>query len=207
MSGNRPIRVMVVDDHGLMCAGIRAVLDEYADVEYVGEASSDQEAIALYGSLQPDVVLMDIRMGGPQDGINATRDIVRLHPEAKVLALTTYDDGNLIQAMMSAGASGFLTKSISNDNLVEAIRNANRGLFLFSAEAVRSMTLQQADPLDLTAREHEIAGLLHLTNKQIAEKLGISKRTVEAHIRSVFDKLGADNRTDAVMQYQKLVAK
>jgi DNA-binding NarL/FixJ family response regulator len=198
---------MVVDDHGLMCAGIRAVLDEYADMEFVGEASDGREAIALYGSLQPDVVLMDIRMGGPQDGINATRDIVRLHPEAKVLALTTYDDGDLVRAMMAAGASGFLTKSISNDNLIEAIRNVSRELFLFSAEAVRSMTSRLADPFELTAREHEIAELLHLSNKQIAVKLGISKRTVEAHIHSIFDKLGADNRTDAVAQYQKLMAK
>lgn len=203
MSDSEVIKVMVVDDHGLMCAGIRAVLEEYPGMEYIGHASDAEEAIALYDTLKPDVVLMDIRISGPRDGIDATRDIIRLHPDAKILALTTYNDVDLVQAMIAAGASGFLTKSVSNDNLVEAIRNVSHGLFLFSAEAMKSIAMRQADPFELTGREHEVAVLLHLSNDQIAARLGISKRTVETHIHSILDKLGASNRTDAVVQYQR----
>lgn len=198
------IRVMVVDDQDLIRTGISAMLDEYDGVEFVGKASSKLEAISLYEALRPDVVLMDIKMEGPRDGIETTREIVNYDHEAKILALTNYDDPFLIQHMLSAGAIGFVTKAVSNDNLIAAIRNVYNGLAVFSPDVLINV-VNRAHDIELTMREHDVIDLTQngLSNEEIAKRLNIKKKTVEAHMSTIMNKLNVHNRTDAVNRYRK----
>ena len=199
------IRVLIVDDHEVVREGLRSILATAEDVELVGEAADGGEAIRLAAELTPDIVLMDLSMPGV-GGIEAIEQIKALACPLEIVILTTYDDDDLIIRGLRAGARGYLLKDAGRKALFDSIRAAHRGeLLLPSAVAERVMThLEQpkpARPNDLTAREFEVLVLMAdgAANKQIAGRLEIAERTVKAHVTSIFMKLDAGSRTEAVV--------
>ena len=198
------IRVLIADDHMVVREGLRAILDAAPDLLPVGEATDGAEAVRLVGETAPDVILMDLRMPG-MDGIEAIRRIKALHPDAQVVILTTYDDDDHIVRGLRAGARGYLLKVTGRNVLFEAIRAAARGESLLPSEVVDKVVanLQGPRPVEtgkLSSREGQVLALLAqgAANKEIARELGISERTVKAHVTSIFNKLGASSRAEAV---------
>jgi DNA-binding NarL/FixJ family response regulator len=195
------IRVLLADDHLVVRTGLRAMLDQVPDLEVVGEAGDGAEAVALTGSLRPDVVLMDLRMPGT-DGVSATARLRELHPTISVLVLTTYDtDADILRAI-EAGATGYLLKDVTRDELLGAIRSTAAGRsILASGVASRLLGRMRAPaPAALSAREIEVIELVARghTNKEIARRLHLSEATVKTHLLHIFSKLQVDDRTQAV---------
>ena len=192
------IRVLAVDDHPVVRAGIAAMVATEPDLEVVAEARDGAEAIALFEARRPDVVLMDLQMPAV-GGVDAIRAIRAIEPEARVIALTTYDGDADIHRALSAGACAYLLKDAIVEELVAAIRTAAAGRRVIpTAVAMRLAEFTPRD--DLTAREQEV--LRHvargLGNKEIAQAIGRSTDTVKAHLDNIFRKLGARDRTHAV---------
>jgi NarL family two-component system response regulator LiaR len=214
MDEERKIRVMAVDDHGLVTSGIRYVLLSFDDMELVATASNGDEALDLCEQARPDVILMDMIMSG-MDGTATTRAIRERFPQVQIVALSSFDDQELVQRAMAAGAIGYLLKGIRPDELARAIRDAFAGRPTMAREAVEALVLatQPSSKLghDLTAREREILTLLveGLSNAEIAERLVLSLPTVKGHVRNVISKLQAANRTEAAILAvrHKLVSK
>ena len=200
------IRVLIVDDHPLFRAGIRERLD-VADspIVVVGEAEDGLRAHALVGSLRPQVVLIDISMPG-MNGIDATRKIHADFPDVHIIILSVHDDDQYVQAALDAGASGYLLKTIEAAELRGFIVGAARGESALSPPIARKvLTLLSGAPEDknkLSERERQVLQLAAsgAANKTIAKALSMSTRTVEAHMRSIFEKLGVSSRTEAVTQ-------
>jgi DNA-binding NarL/FixJ family response regulator len=196
------ITVVVVDDHAVVRAGLQQLLVGAADIEVVGLGAHGGEGIELARSLHPDVVLMDLQM--PEiDGVAATRVIVA-EDLAQVLVLTSYSDGERIVAALDAGAVGYLLKDADPDDVFEGIRAVARGESPIHPRAARQLLgARSAAPAlpDLTPREREVLGLVRqgLANKQIARRLGISERTVKAHLTSAFARIGVTDRTQAAL--------
>lgn len=201
MSAASTIRVMLADDHVVVRAGLRAMLEGADGIEVVGEAANGTEAIALARRVEPDVILMDLRM--PQvDGVTATARIREQRPDTHVLVLTTYEtDADIVRAV-GAGATGYLLKDATRDEVLRAIRSTAAGeAALASRVASRLMQRMRAPGQEaLTAREIEVIMLVArgLTNKEIANALYLSEATVKTHLLHVFAKLGVDDRTEAV---------
>jgi NarL family two-component system response regulator LiaR len=203
MSDKGLIRVLSVDDHEILRGGIQYLLLAVEDIELVGEALSGEQALELCDTLQPDVILMDMRMPG-MDGIQTTQLVRERHPDIKVLALTSFEEEEMIQQAMQAGAIGYLQKGISVDDLAAAIRAAQAGKPTLSPEAfkvlVQSGESQPQQPdFELTARELQVLEMLvqGLSNTEIADRLVITVATVKYHISNILKKLGATNRTEA----------
>ncbi|MGE5292611.1 MAG: response regulator [Micromonosporaceae bacterium] len=200
------IRVLVVDDHALHRDGIRQILGQHPGIELVGEAESAELALVLINQLHPSVVLMDIRLPG-MNGIDATRRIHRDHPGTRVLVVTAYDDYEYVRGALEAGASGHLSKAAPGRQLVEAVRAVAAGATVIEPAAAAHL-LAGGDSrapcrgAQLTGRELAVLDLLAqgLHNKQVATRLGISRRTVERHCDNIYDKLGVASRTEAVVQ-------
>ena len=204
------IRVLIVDDQSLVRAGFRLVLENDPEIQVVGEASNGHEAVYSAGRLEPDVVLMDIRM--PElDGIAATREITRRHP-ARVLVLTTYDLDEYVYDALQAGASGFLLKDTPPTQLVDGIRAVAAGEALLAPTVTRRLIeefarigpAQRARPTELdelTPRELDVLRLLArgLSNAEIAEALVLGDTTVKTHVTHVLGKLGLRDRVQAVV--------
>ena len=192
------IRVLAADDHPVVRAGIAAMLANEPDLEVVGLASNGAEAVTLFETAHPDVVLMDLQM--PKlDGVSAIRSIRTIDPDARVVALTTYDGDADIHRALSAGACAYLIKDAMVDQLVAAIRAAAAGRRLIPPDVATKLA-EFTPRADLTARELEV--LQHvargLGNKEIAQAIGRSTETVKAHLESVFRKLDARDRAHAV---------
>ena len=204
MSNDNPIRVLVVDDHTVVRRGLIFVLQAYTDIKTIGEAGSIDEAVRRCDELQPDLVLMDIKMAGEEDGIKATQLIRKRFPEIQVLILSSFYDGELVTKAIQSGAKGYLLKDVSTDELARAIRLASSGKLTLAPEAAQSLMgeHQSADPIgkDLTDRQLEVLALLirGLTNQEIAVKLNITLYTARHHVSEILAKLHASNRAEAV---------
>jgi DNA-binding NarL/FixJ family response regulator len=205
------VRVVVADDQALVRGGFRMILDAKDDIEVVGEASDGDEALALVGRLEPEVVLMDIRMPS-LDGIEATRRIAASGSGARIIMLTTYDLDEYVFAALRAGASGFMLKDVRPADLVEAIRVVARGDALLAPTVTRRLLDRFArafpdtagpppDLGELTEREVEILRFvaLALSNAEIAGRLHLTEATVKTHVSSVLRKLGLRDRVQAVV--------
>jgi NarL family two-component system response regulator LiaR len=198
------IRVVIVDDHAMLRRGLRFFLTNFDDLELIGEAAGGKEAIDLCNREKPDVVLMDMVMAD-LDGAEATRIIRRQNPSVQVLALTSFQEKDLVERALQAGAIGYLLKNVSARDLAEAIRAAHAGRSTLAPEATTALvqaTQQRAIRSEhgLTDREEEVLALLvdGLSNAEIADRLVISIPTVKYHVRGILSKLGVASRTEAV---------
>jgi NarL family two-component system response regulator YdfI len=218
MSTLRPIRILVADDHLIIRQGLRLILETAEDLELVGEATDGAEALRLCGQLNPDVVLMDLRMPG-MDGLTAIEHLRSEQPEVAVVILTTFNEDELMLRGLRAGAKGYLLKDTGREALFAAIRAAARGETLLQAAVMEKLLLklspasesrspsfapqasqQESSTFDLSGREMEV---LHAVargerSKEVALHLGISERTVKAHLASIYNKLGVDSRAAAI---------
>ncbi|MEA2385993.1 MAG: hypothetical protein QOJ22_167 [Thermoleophilaceae bacterium] len=193
------IRVVVADDHGIVRDGLGRVAAAATDLTLAGLAAGGEEAVALAAGA--DVVLMDLDMPGT-DGIEATRRIAAEHPRVAVVILTAFSDRRRIQAAREAGASGYLLKDASSDEVAEAVRAAARGERPVDPRIAAVAAAGAPDPLAaLSPREREVLALLveGLPNKLIARRLGISEKTVKTHLTRVFREIGVTDRTQAAL--------
>jgi DNA-binding NarL/FixJ family response regulator len=201
------IRVLIVDDHAILREGLRALLSYYDDVEVVGEAQDGGDALRLVEAVHPDIVLMDIAMPG-MNGLEATRKIHDQFPGTQVLVLTQYEDWQYVMPLLKAGAAGFILKKALGEDLISAIRAIARGeSFLYPpvAKVVLEQIQQggeaaQIQNEELTVREREILSYIvgGLTNRQIAQSLSLSIKTVEWHRGNIMEKLGARSVAELV---------
>lgn len=201
-----PIRILIVDDHRILRAGLKTLFSSDPNLEVIGEAANGEEAVMMSQEMRPNVILMDIAMPG-LDALEATRQLVESLPDTRVLILTMHEDSSLVQAYLNAGASGYIIKRAAESELIDAIYAVWRGMIYVHPSLMRSLvkpTQNKATPpsLDevepLTAREKEV---LHLaargyTNRQIANQLNISVRTVETHRANLMEKLNLHSRID-----------
>lgn len=198
------IKVLVVDDQVLICDGIAKLLEGEKDIEVVGRAYSGQEAIEKAERLKPDIILMDIRMPGI-DGISATKMIKAQNPSIQIIAISVYEEDDLIMRMFQAGAVGYILKDISLENLVKAIKNVYKGTTMINPRISRKLLkLITSDPKssnELTPRELDILREIARgkSNKEIAEELYLSESTVKSHISHIFQKLNIKTRAEAVL--------
>ena len=198
------IRVVLVDDHAVVRRGLEQLLSGVSDITVVGTAADGEEAIEVVRRTSPDVVLMDLQMPGI-DGVAATRQIVA-DGGPDVLVLTSFSDAERIVAALDAGAVGYLLKDAEADDVIAGVRAVSRGESPIHPRAARELLgARQGAPansiVDLTPRELEVLELVRkgLANKQIARRLGISERTVKAHLTSVFSRIGVVDRTQAAL--------
>ncbi len=211
LAEDTPIRVFLVDDHGVVRRGMRAYLEMLDDIEVVGEAADGQQALDRLAALAaattlPNVVLMDLLMPR-MDGIAATAVIKERYPEVEVVALTSFIEEEKVHAALQAGATGYLLKDAEADEVVAAIRAAHAGeVHLDAAVAKRLMQALRAPKADglvepLTDREREVLALVARgqANKEIARQLGISERTARTHVSNILGKLGLASRTQAAL--------
>lgn len=196
--GAERIRVLIVDDHPVVREGLCAVLRARHDMDVVGEAQDGAQAIECFKTLRPDVMLIDLRLPGV-DGLSAIRAIRQLDPQARLIALTSYEGDVDVRSALAAGAGRFLLKKAPIAELVEAIHQVGAGQQWISKE-IRAL-LTKAPTRNLTHRELDVLGLLAQgsRNQQIAEALNMSLRTVKCHVEAVLDKLGAVDRTEAAI--------
>jgi len=198
----KKIRVLIVDDHTVVRGGLRLFLLAFSDLELIGEASSGEMALELCRVNEPDVVIMDLLMPG-LSGVDATRQILSKNPDIKVIALTSFPDDQLVKDAVKAGASGYLLKTASATELVDAIRAVAQGKKIFSPEAEKVLNQISENSFyhkDLTKREWEIFRLVMAgnSNAEIANVLVVSVATVKYHVSNILSKLGVKNRSEAI---------
>ncbi len=208
------IKILIADDHAVVREGTRQILEQESDLDVVAEAADGEEAVRLAGSSSPDVAILDIAM--PKvDGIEATRQIKALYPAIAVLILSAYDDDQFVFGLLEAGAAGYLLKSVRGRELVEAVRQVYAGESVLHPAIARKVLnrftpsggkpASQESPKVLSERETEVLQLATrgLSNQQIADKLFLSLRTVQAHLGHIFNKLQVSSRTEAVVRALK----
>ena len=204
-----PIKILIADDHGLIRAGLRALLDDVPEFMVVGEAEDGLVVLRRVVELQPDIVLMDIHMPGIS-GIEATHRLKDIAPKARVLALTVHEDEGMLREMIRAGAYGYIIKRAVESELIQAIQIVSQG-YMYVHPSLTSSLVKGLSPHasqdssvteELTPREKDVLLLLARghTNRQIAEKLNLSPRTIEGHRSSLVSKLGISSRVE-LMNY------
>lgn len=207
-----PIRILIADDHQLIRDGLRGLLDAVPDTDVVGQAASGDEAVALAATLDPDVILMDIKMPG-MNGIAATREILAANPRVGILILTMFEDDDSVFAAMRAGARGYLLKAANHEELLRAIRGVSNGEAVFGPGIARRLigffaggaaAPKTAPPRafpQLSPREDEILRLIAQgrSNYEIADQLSLSVKTVQNHVSNIFGKLQVADRVQAVI--------
>jgi NarL family two-component system response regulator LiaR len=202
------IRILLADDHALVRKGLSMVLAVYDDFKVVGEANDGEEAVRLCEGLRPNVVLMDLLMP-KMDGVNATKIIKERWPQIQIIALTSFDEKEYVEGALKAGASGYLLKNVSAEELVSAIQRAAIGQPSLSPEAaqvlIQKVTKPEKTDPNLTEREKKILELMveGLSNNEIAERLVIGQATVKFHVGNVLSKLDVNSRTEAVILAMK----
>jgi NarL family two-component system response regulator LiaR len=204
MSEKQKIRVMIVDDHSVVRSGLAAFLAASSNLDLVGEAENGEQAVARSRVLKPDVILMDLMMPG-MDGATATRLIKAQDPSIQVIALTSFQEDEMVQEALKAGAIGYLMKNVSTHELAAAIQSAHQGKMTLSPEAAQALVhaMQQTQDAELlTQREREILKLMveGLNNSEIAGRIFVSLSTVKYHVSNILSKLGVDNRVAAITQ-------
>ena len=211
------IRILLVDDQRLMREGLRILLELEPDLEIAGEATNGQEALDTYAEIEPDVVLMDVRMPG-MDGVEATWRLRERWPSARVVILTTFDDDEYVFEGLRAGARGYLLKDVSGHDLAEAVRTVAAGGALIEPSVARRVVAEfarMAPPIrkpddglaePLLEREREILRLMAqgLTNREIADRLSLAQGTVKNYVTTILQKLGARDRTQAALRAREL---
>jgi NarL family two-component system response regulator LiaR len=206
------IKVMIVDDHPLVRYGIKTFFEVCDDILLVAEAENGKEAIELYEKHSPDIVLMDMMMP-VLDGAEATSQLIKRWPDAKIIALTSFDDNDLIKKALKAGAVSYILKNISGEKLVKTIKDVYKEKFVLSPHATMVLLSELREAgnasIKLTNRETEILALIveGLPNKEIAKRLFLSNSTVQFHVSNILSKLGVSKRTEAayLALKQKLV--
>jgi DNA-binding NarL/FixJ family response regulator len=201
------IRVLLADDHHMVRAGIRELLEGAGDIQVVAEAGDGEEAEALIQKHKPDVAVLDIQMP-KASGIEVTRRVRSAQPGVGILILTAYDDDPYVMAVLQAGANGYVLKTAQADELIQAVRDVHEGKSALDPAITRKLmsnlfkSPERAPVEALTDREHEVLRLAArgFTNKAIGVQLGISDRTVQGHLAHIFAKLQAASRTEAVMR-------
>jgi len=203
MTDSQAIRVMLVDDHPMVRRGLTAFLKVFPDLEMVGEAANGREAVDSCERFRPDVILMDLMMP-EMDGASATRQIRSNRPEIQIIALTSFQEKDLVQEALQAGAISYLLKGVSAQELANAIRAAYAGRSTLAPEAtqilIRAAKEGPTPGHDLTPREHQVLELVAegLSNPDIAKELNVSRSTARAHVSQILSKLGVSNRTEAI---------
>ena len=207
------IRILLADDHSITRNGLKTILSLYDDIVLVGEASNGMDAIKICKKTNPDIILMDLDMP-IIDGVSATGIIRKECPGVKVIALTSFTDKKLVNNAIKAGASSYIVKNISPDELIKAIRSTFLGKIILSSQAIEAIVEEIKDPsvkkFSLTTQELNVLEFLvkGCSNKVIAQKLFISNHTVKFHVTSILSKLGAGTRTEAayIATQQNLVS-
>ena len=212
------IRVLLADDQSILADGIKSVLSSCEDIEVVGIASDGFEALDLLEKCLPDVILMDIRMPN-MNGVIATQEVKRRHPEVKVLILTTFDDSDYFLNAINNGASGYLLKDTSSAALIDAIKNAYAGDTILPAKIARRIAdaarmvssdreIKLKRCFGLSDREVEIALMIYegFTNKQIASALKLTDGTARNYISAIYEKVGASSRSEAVEKMKEVIS-
>jgi NarL family two-component system response regulator LiaR len=201
------IRILLVDDHERVRMGVRTYLMTEPDLEVVGEAGSGERAVELARELRPDIVLMDLVMGG-MDGVEATRGVLTVSPQSKVLVVTSFLEDEKVMPALEAGASGYLLKTVLGDELVRSIRKVVQGETVLEPQVAAKVVAnlqkpkRETSPLaSLTEREVEVLRLIAegMTNQQIGETLFIGIKTVKTHVSNILAKLGVEDRTQAAV--------
>ena len=199
---NDSIRVLIADDHLIVREGLRLILETADGIEVVGEATDGAEAVQLAQALQPNVILMDLRMPSV-DGLTAIERLRAGQPQVAVVILTTYNEDDLMMRGLRAGARGYLLKDTDRETLLNTIRAAARGETLLKPEILARLLSQPEKPrggIELTERELEVLQAVARgeRSKEIAAQLGITERTVKAHLAGIYNKLGVDSRAAAI---------
>ncbi|KPL72062.1 hypothetical protein ADN00_16430 [Ornatilinea apprima] len=199
-----PIRILIVDDHAMVRSGLRMFLIVFDDLVLAGEASNGFEAISLVDQLNPDVVLMDLIMPG-MDGIYASREILKNHPEIKIIALTSFSEAQLIHDALEAGVKGYLFKNATANELANAIRAVHAGNTIFSPEAAQMLSRVSAGTsemvaINFTSREKEVLELMvaGCNNQEISDALTLSLSTTKFHVSNILTKMNVRSRGEAI---------
>lgn len=204
----RPIRILLVDDHAVVREGLRGLLDQQDSMQVVGEADDGLAALEHLASDKPDVVVLDMKMPGPS-AVETIAAIKRLSPDAKILVFTSYAEDSQVRDALSAGATGYLLKDALRDDLIRAVHEVAAGRAWLHPQAQRQMLdwmRRPPSPIDtLTARERSVLALLAqgMSNKQIARQLDLTEGTVKGYVSQVLDKLGVADRTQAALLAHK----
>ncbi len=201
------IRILIVDDHPMVRRGLRELFDGESDIEVIDAVGGGEEAVAVSLAARPDVVLMDVSMP-EMDGIEATRRLLAVRPEARVVMLTSFADHERVMEALDSGAVGYMLKDAESDELLRGVRAAARGESPLSPRAARALITErrgQRPFQELTSRELDVLRLVArgLSNKQVAWRLAISEKTVKAHMTSIFGRIGVADRTQAALWAQR----
>jgi len=199
MNPEQRTRILVVDDHPLLRLGVAAIIDAQSDMRVIAQAGSGEEAVRLFRKHRPDITMMDLRLPG-MSGLEALRAISQEDPHAKCLVLTTYEGDEDIHQALAAGALGYIIKGMSHETLVDALRRVRSGSLFLPPPVMRSLA-DRTPNLDLSPREREVLSLMVRgeSNKEIANELGITEATVKCHVSVILQRLGVNDRTQAVI--------